>query len=227
MKVILTTKRICHPMGQAKQRGTKEERIAQAKLKPQNSVSTRASSKEEVMRLAGVSKRLDPLIDALTTPTFIDEKVVQFASQLSDQSPQMLTCEPELWSRESCCDLNVQKYIKEHGGKMLCGYRIWYTAPRYIEGERHAVWTDGEKIRDVSFSASGETQTVFVPDDLGFDAAPGKVRHVFEEEDKAALVAHEKLADAMARLMPKPSASQSWNQARTYESWLASQTATA
>lgn len=214
-------------MGQAKQRGTKEERISQAKPKPQKTISTLPLSQEEMMRLAGLAKRLDPLIDALTTPTSIDEKVIQFASQLSQRPPQVLTCEPELWSRESCCDLNVQKYIEEHGGSMLCGYRVWYTAPRYIQGERHAVWTDGETIRDVSFSVSGETQTVFVPDDLGFDAAPEKVRHVFEEGDKAALLAYEQMADAMSQLMRKPSASQSWSQARTYEAWLASQTASA
>lgn len=212
-------------MGQAKQRGTKEERISLAKPKPQKSASTRPPSPEEMMRLAELAKRLDPLIDGLTTPASIDERVLQFASQLSHQPPQVLACEPELWSRESCCDLNVQKYMEEHGGSMLCGYRIWYTAPRYIEGERHAVWTDGVTIRDVSFSVSGETQTVFVPDDLGFDAAPEKVRHVFEEGDKAALVAYEKMADTMSQFMPKPSASQSWRQARTYETWLAGQTA--
>lgn len=212
-------------MGQAKQRGTKEERIAQAKLKPQKAVTNRPPSQQEMMKLVGVARRLDPLIDALTTPTFIDEKVVEFASQLSHQPPQMLTCEPEPWSRESCCDLNVQKYMEDHGGRMLCGYRIWYAAPRYIEGERHAVWTDGENIRDVSFSASGETQTVFVPDDLGFDAAPGKVRHVFEEDDKEALTAFEKMSDAMSHFMHKPSDDESWRQARSYESWLSTQPA--
>ncbi|MBG6311025.1 hypothetical protein I5J34_07325 [Pseudomonas aeruginosa] len=169
-----------------------------------------------------LASRLDPAINALTTPEAINEQVLQFASHLSSQPPRYLTCEPELWSRDSCCDLNVQKYIEKNGGKMLCGYRIWYTAPRYIEGERHAVWTDGEKIRDVSFASSGERQIVFVPDDIDFEGAPGKVRFVFEEKDKAALNAYEQLAEAMTMSITKPTAEMAWKAAETYESWLAS-----
>ncbi|UUQ64506.1 hypothetical protein NLK61_25400 [Pseudomonas fuscovaginae UPB0736] len=216
-------------MGQAKQRGTKAERIAQAQLRPQKPVSNKPPSQEEMMKLATIAQRLDPLINAITTPETINEQVVQFASQLSHQAPLLLACEPELWSRESCCDLNVEKYVEGHGGRMLCGYRVWYAAPRYIEGERHAVWTDGDTIRDVSFAGSGEIQTVFVPDDLDFDAAPAKVRHVFEEDDKAALAAYERMSEVMSQFMSthKPSAAQAWKQARTYESWLAGNTASA
>lgn len=74
--------------------------------------------------------------------------------------------------------------MKDNGGEMLCGYRIWYNEPLYIEGERHAVWSDGESIRDVSFVDTGETTVLFVPDNYGFDDVPSKVRLAFNEADR-------------------------------------------
>ncbi len=53
------------------------------------------------------------------------------------------------------------------------------------------MWTDGKVIRDVSFVDTGETTTVFIPDDIGFDDAPGKMRFAFEETDKAMLADYE------------------------------------
>lgn len=55
---------------------------------------------------------------------------------LSAMSPIFLDCKPEAWSRQSCCEMNVARYIEDHGGRMICGYRIWYNEPLYIEAER-------------------------------------------------------------------------------------------
>ena len=206
-------------MGQAKQRGSKDERIAQAQQRPDKEPDPHPASPAAMMKALMDSQRLNPLFDRLTTPENLDDRVMQFAKQLSDSAPIFLECEPELWSRQSCCDLNVKEYIREHGGRMLCGYRIWYAEPQYIEGERHAVWTDGETIRDVSFVDTGETQVVFVPDDRTFDDAPGKVRFAFEEADKKALAAHEKFFGAVP--VEKMADDKAWNSYPSYESWLA------
>jgi hypothetical protein len=171
------------------------------------------------METFAIARLLDPLIDGLTTPAVIDDQVTQFAQQLSDDAPMLLDCQPEPWSRQSCCDLNVAKFIEMHGGRMLSGYRIWYTQPRYIEGERHAVWTDGTTIRDVSFVDTGETKTVFVPDDRAFDDAPAKVRFAFDEADKQALAAYESLA-SLVPISTMPDG-QAWDTYPTYEAWLA------
>jgi hypothetical protein len=102
---------------------------------------------------------------------------------------------------------------------MLCGYRIWYSAPRYIEGERHAVWTDGSQVRDVSFCDTGETRILFVPDDQRFEGARKKVRYAFEDADRQ-LVAR---FDAIERMAPiaQMSAEQAWAVMPSYEQWLA------
>jgi hypothetical protein len=106
-----------------------------------------------------------------------------------------------------------------HGGRMLCGYRIWYTHPRYIEGERHAVWTDGEIVRDVSFVDTGETRVAFVPDDRGFDDAPSKMRLAFDEADIQALAAYESLMSLMPTT--KMRGGKAWDTMLSYEAWLA------
>ncbi|MET3624233.1 hypothetical protein [Burkholderia ambifaria] len=207
-------------MGDAKRRGTREERIAQAKSRNVlEAKPPRAPSQKEITQLVGKARELDPLIASLTTPTTINDQISQFAQQLGGGAPMFLECQPEPWSRQSCCDLNVAKYIETHGGRAMAGYRIWYAEPRYIEGERHAVWTDGNNIRDVSFVDTGETTTVFVPDELGFDDAPAKVRFVFEERDKQALEAFETLSAAMP--FKKMSDSDAWATYPTYERWRA------
>jgi len=206
-------------MGQAKKRGSKEERVAQAKQRPMKDLISQPASPAAMMKALMDSQSLNPLFERLTTPKTIDDRVSQFAKQLSDSAPIYLDCEPELWSRQSCCDLNVKEYIRKHGGRMLCGYRIWYAEPEYIEGERHAVWTDGETIRDVSFVDTGETRVVFVPDDHAFDDAPGKVRFAFEEAGKKALAAHELLCGIIP--VEKMADDKAWSSYPTYESWLA------
>lgn len=208
-------------MGQAKQRGSREDRIAQAKKRHDEQATVQpALDPRNLMETLTLAQRLDVLLKDLTTPAIIDDNVKLFAQELGGVDvPVFLDCQPEPWSRQSCCDLNVLEYIKLHGGKMLCGYRIWYTQPRYIEGERHAVWTDGTTIRDVSFVDTGESKTVFVPDDRAFDGAPAKVRRAFETEDKQALTAYEGLMSAIpTETMP---AGQAWNTYPTYEQWLA------
>ncbi|KWB61672.1 hypothetical protein [Burkholderia ubonensis] len=207
-------------MGQAKQRGTREERIALALDRQKreatdlNAVPGPISPVEFLQFRAG----LDRLWANLTTPTKINDQVSQFSRSLSSKEPLFLDCQPELWSRQSCCDINVEKYIERHDGRALCGYRIWYNGPIYIEGERHVVWTDGDKTRDVSFVDTGETRILFVPDELGFLEAPGKVRFAFNDDDKALLDQFE----AMERAVPmmKASAHQAWETMPTYEQWL-------
>jgi hypothetical protein len=211
-------------LGQAKNRGNKEQRLQQAiengnERNEQEMKTPPRFNPMEMMGLAAKARHADPLFEAMTTPTKINAQVKQFAQQLSDQPPIFLDCQPEPWSRQSCCDLNVIKFMETHGGQMLCGYRIWYNEPRYIEGERHAVWTDGKTIRDVSFADSGEETIVFVPDKLAFDDVPGKVRFAFEENDQRALVDYENFMKCLPTTrMPNE---QSWVTFLTHEDWLA------
>lgn len=212
-------------MGQAKRRGSRDERIAQAKSQAQLNPRVHSPASAPINRpqtmadIARLQNAVGRLVDNLTTPVEINNQVTQFARMLSDREPVFLDCEPEPWSRQSCCDSNVAKYIETHGGSILCGYRIWYNGPLYIEGERHAVWTDGDVIRDVSFVDTGEAQVLFVPDEHGFDDAPPKIRFAFNDEDKGII----SQLDAIERTMPKQrmSSERAWEVMPSYEQWLA------
>ncbi|QPS73467.1 MULTISPECIES: hypothetical protein [Delftia] len=206
-------------MGEAKRRGSRQDRIDQAKIRPE--VKLKAGSipdLNEIIRLKNKAGRLNDAFNGLTTPSSIDENVKIFAQKIGGKDPIFLECQPELWSRQSCCDSNVLEYIKTNGGRMLCGYRIWYTPPRYIEGERHAVWTDGTNIRDVSFVDTGEEKTVFVADEHAFADAPRKVRLAFGAEDKQALEAYERLESHVPIGIMSPE--KAWETSITYAQWL-------
>lgn len=207
-------------MGQAKQRGTREERIAQALDRKKGEATGLRGLPGQLSPVEFLNLRagLDRLRANLTTPTEINDQVLQFSRLLSSNGPVFLECQPEFWSRQSCCDINVEKYIEQHGGRALCGYRIWYNGPIYIEGERHVVWTNGEITRDVSFVDTGETRILFVPDELGFSEAPGKVRFAFNDVDKALLAQFEVMERAVP--MVKASAQEAWETMPTYEQWL-------
>jgi len=205
-------------MGQAKRRGTKEERIAQAQKRKRDEQQTVAKpvvsfpkSQQEIEAIEGV------LFSNLTTPLLVDEQVASFCRRLSGKEPVFMNCQPEMWSRQSCCEENVKHYIEMYGGSMVCGYRIWYNKPIYIEGERHVIWTNGIEWRDVSFVDTGETKILFVPDDLMFDDAPAKVRHSFDASYKLIVDVLDHGDRVVTRLTPE----EAWNSMPTYEEWLA------
>ncbi|HYX29845.1 MAG TPA: hypothetical protein VE863_14995, partial [Pyrinomonadaceae bacterium] len=110
----------------------------------------------------GIKNLFDP--KKLTAPTEINDDIRSFCRSISDLETFFLDVEPEPWSRQSCCNLNVNEYIRSHGGKMICGYKIWYHKPIYIEAERHAVWEKDGTYKDISFNADGENRILFLPD---------------------------------------------------------------
>lgn len=113
-----------------------------------------------------IEAELQDLFDPqkLTTPVEINADIAAFCRKVSANEPRFIAVTPEPWSRLGCCDLNVQKFMEHHGGEMLCGYRIWYHNPHYIEGERYAVWHKEGEYRDLTFNADGEPRILFVAD---------------------------------------------------------------
>lgn len=207
-------------MGEANRRGSRTERVAQAEHRARTEAAHRAALPTSMQEAMDIEARCRVLFSGLTTPNSINEQVLQFARTLSTTAPIFLDCMPEAWSRQSCCNMNVARYIDDHGGRIVCGYRIWYNEPLYIEGERHAVWADGDRIRDVSFVDTGETRTLFVADGKDFGKAPQKVRLAFGDADKSALAGWEAMM-SMAATIETMSPEDSWNCMPTYEQWLA------
>lgn len=206
-------------MGQAKNRGNKEDRILQAKNRAIG-ISAPISSKITLSpgQLEIIQKRMSVLIANLTTPEVIDTLVLEFAKQISNREPMFIECSPEPWSRQSCCDANVLEYIRHHGGRMQCGYRIWFNSPIYIEGERHAIWVDEDQTRDVSFIDTGETKALFVPDDFEFESRPKKIRYAFNQTDQAVV----KQFDILESMLPiqEMTIEQAWQIMPSYADWL-------
>ena len=167
-----------------------------------------------------VQQLMDPT--KLTTPDGIDENVKAFCRSINDTHDAVpLSCEPEKWSRLGCCNLNVNEYRKINGGKMVSGYQIWYNSPIYIEGERHAVWSDDDgNLRNVSFCPDGEATILFVPDkdsQTPFIGPPKKLRDILAPELQSFLPMLE-MADQMHTALPDEDA---WAQMETYEQFLA------
>lgn len=174
------------------------------------------SIKRAIERLFSPSK--------LSTPSAINADLLRFAQEkISDAKPFFINSEPELWSRQSCCDRNVMEYIKLHGGEMVCGYRLWYHPPYYIEGERHAVWRKDGVYKDVSFSSDGEKQCLFVPDTTARQSSLGanqlRIRWGKNTETRELIEIMEGFEKShRTETLDDETA---WNTMLTYERWLA------
>jgi len=159
-------------------------------------------------------------LKGLTTPETIDQKVASFCRRLSTQTPLYVNVEPEMWSRQSTCDMNVQKLIEQIGGSQVTGYKIWYLKNKYIEAERHVIHTLNDVFRDPTFNTDGETTVLFAPDKdaaTAYDARPMKIREGFTQRSRL----FAQVRDQEESFAVRPSNEESWDRMLTYEQWLA------
>lgn len=158
---------------------------------------------------------------SLTTPREINTDVLAFCTTISDGAPTYLTAQPEPWSRQACCDRNVKEYIALNGGEIVCGYRIWFNDPMYIEAERHAVWHSAGVYRDVSFSPDGEQESLFMPDrpdrQRALDDNLPRIRWGKDYDTKRLIELQEQIESSMN--IGRMSDEQSWNTMPTFAEW--------
>lgn len=166
---------------------------------------------------------LNKLFDSskLTTPEALTDDIIRFCKKISEIDPFYIQPEPEPWSRQSCCDMNVNEYIRINGGQIICGYRLWSHPPKYIEGERHAIWFKDGNYKDISFNSDGEERILFIPD------APDKQGALELNQDRIRwgkdqatrqLIDFQEQAE---KFMPvhRMSNEQAWSTMLTYEKW--------
>ncbi|AUG08510.1 hypothetical protein [Pseudomonas sp. S09G 359] len=195
-------------------RDARKKKEKKQQLRPK-AVHQPAISFADVMMGSGV------LFDTLDTPSDINQHVIEFCRSISSEAPFFIDSEPEPWSRAGCCDLNVAEYARLNGGRIVCGYRIWYNGSFYIEAERHAIWTDGTSFRDVSFIEDGTVRVLFLPDllekqqDLAMNLL--KIRKTFDERYEPLVKYHR----SMDRPAPTVSAEVAWSISPTYEQFSA------
>lgn len=154
----------------------------------------------------------------LTTPENIDQNVASFCRSLSSETPVYIDVEPELWCKQSNCEMNVDKYIEQNGGEKVIGYKIWYIKRKYIEAERHVVYRKDGVYRDLTFNTDGEIKILFVPDNMKitYDEKPLKTRKGLTQ--KTRLLA--KQLDLQEIGILQMSQEESWNKMPSYEEWL-------
>lgn len=157
----------------------------------------------------------------LTTPESVDWKVKAFCKRLSRLEPIYVDVQPELWSRQSTCEMNVAKLVREIGGAPRIGYKIWYLKNIYVEAERHVVLESGAGLRDPTFNADGEMKVLFVPDDdpsRGYEDRKMKIREGFTQQARSFAA----MADLQEKMFThRMSNEESWARMLTYERWLA------
>jgi hypothetical protein len=176
----------------------------------------------DVKEAKKIQKQINRLFKNLTTPETISNFIREFCHSLSDQEPFFIECQPESWSRQSCCDMNVDEYIRiQERGASLYGFRIWYSKqPVYVEAESHVIWRDGDELKDVSFCADGESRTLFVPVRSGFSGKLDdlkKVRCALSGQDKRALAFFEDYESTVRR--EQFSRDLAWDVMPTWEKW--------
>lgn len=198
----------------------KRDKRKKAEKKIQNNIKnsqTKELSHNEIYD--GLQKLFDPL--KLTVPKSINHDIKIFCKTISDFDPFFIHIEPEPWSRQSCCDLNIQEYIKMNDGKIICGYKIWYNKPNYMEAERHAIWFKDGIYKDISFNAEGEENILFIPDvpekQNTLEENKSRIRWGKDSRTKQLI----KEQDNMEKMMPMKQMSneESWNTMLTYEQW--------
>jgi hypothetical protein len=104
---------------------------------------------------------------------------------------------------------------------MICGYKIWYHKPRYIEAERHAIWEKDGNYRDLTFNPDAEDRILFLPDSLekqsGMKLNKHRIRWGKDGRTRQLIEVQE--SSERSRPIPQVSDEEAWNTMLTYEAW--------
>ncbi len=199
---------------------TKRDKRKKAEKKKQNQIKNSQSKELSQFEIEnGLKELFNP--KRLTTPTSINNDILEVCKKISNNEPFFLKIEPEAWSRQSCCDLNVEEYIKLNGGQMLCGYKVWYNKPKYIELERHAIWSKDGTYKDITFNAEGEENILFVLDvpEKQNNLEDNKVKIRWGKDTKTRqLIKHHEYFESLIPIQ-QMSNEACWSTMLTYEQW--------
>ncbi len=99
------------------------------------------------------------------TPESITPEIEFFCKYISPSVPQFVPVKPAPNAMINECFNNVDRYIRDFGGKKISGRAIWQRANILLNAEAHAVWlsTNGEMI-DVTPHIGGDKQILFLED---------------------------------------------------------------
>lgn len=100
-------------------------------------------------------------------PVQISEEIERFCEEVAPgQKPVYVPVKPEQNSEVSRCHVNVEHHVKALGGTPVYGWIIWQS-PALLHAEFHCTWLSSNgKIFDITPKADGETQILFLPDQI-------------------------------------------------------------
>lgn len=105
----------------------------------------------------------------LVTPRLTDPGVAQLCKQVRPHGGRavLLPVTPEKGCEPLDCFRNVQKKVYAEGGRIQYGWSIWMWPRVFVEAEHHAVYArpDGGGLLDITPSAEGYYERLFLPDD--------------------------------------------------------------
>lgn len=102
-----------------------------------------------------------------TTPAKVTDKIMELCGKaVPEVAPVYVSVDVQGWSLLSECFPNVQRMVRESGGRQVNGWAIWQWANVLVEAEAHAVWEslEGELV-DITPHDRGESQILFLRDD--------------------------------------------------------------
>ena len=100
-----------------------------------------------------------------TTPPTISPEIKSFCKSICGGEPIYISVIEAPEMELNNCFPNVDKLVKEGGGKRVNGWAIWQRANVFIEAEAHAVWqNDVMTLIDITPHINGEKRILFLPD---------------------------------------------------------------
>lgn len=138
-------------MGQAKSRGSREQRIAQALVQAEQ------QSRVEEFSIYPRAALLDK------------SYVLGLCAEVdSESAPVRVPCRPMFGGQLNDCFPLVERKVKESGGKFVLGWAIWERPGILVEAELHAVWQSPEGgLIDISPRDRQFSSITFLPDSKG------------------------------------------------------------
>lgn len=101
-----------------------------------------------------------------TTPARISDKIMELCGQVVPGiEPVYVPTAAQPWCLPNECFPNVERMVKERGGRQVNGWTVWQWANMVITTEAHAVWQNQEgELIDITPHNLGEKEILFLPD---------------------------------------------------------------
>ncbi len=99
------------------------------------------------------------------TPARITEAIKTLCREISpDHAPGFVVVALEADSKPHECFYNVKQKIARDRGHIVYGWAIWEWPRVFLEAEHHAVWSDGDRLVDVTPHVPASDRILFLPD---------------------------------------------------------------